>query len=134
MSVMLSVVSHNILTNGHLCFLRHQLIIILSVLTFGIYTLFFQDKPIWQMDNSKDYSSYTLPHRLGTKYSSPVMAPLLADSIVSTGKSRPTSVEPEYLLSDLTISPKSKVCFLKEEKMGLLLFRNLLIGRVRPSY
>jgi hypothetical protein len=64
------------------------------------------------MDMTRDYSSYTLPHRSGPKYASPALVPLVADSIISTSKSRPTSAEPPgySVLSDMTaLSPKLKV-------------------------
>lgn len=67
-----------------------------------------------EMDTTKDYSSYTLPHRSGPKYASPALIPLVADSIISTSKSRPTSAEPPgySALSDLaSLSPKLKVIF-----------------------
>jgi hypothetical protein len=68
------------------------------------------------MDTSKEYSSYTLPHRSGPKYASPALVPLVSDSIVSTGKSRPTSAEPPgySAFSDITaLSPKLKVKYLR---------------------
>jgi hypothetical protein len=68
------------------------------------------------MDSTKEYSSYTLPRNhpnRSSKYASPALVPLVADSIITTSaaKSRPTSVEPSASSSDgFQIPPKLKVC------------------------
>lgn len=75
------------------------------------------------MDTTKDYSSYSLPRRSASKYASPAMVPLVADSTISANKSRPDSAEPPgySALSDLTaLSPKLKVITFKSPLKELI--------------